>query len=135
MNQNLLFPPSFRIFGWILSILSALLGLTILYGGFEPQFMGEYSDETSSIGLIIGLILSGFSRQKVEDEMIRSLRLESLQLSLYVNYSLLIITILLFYDFNFLQVLMYNMFTMLLVFNIRFFWLLYRVNSNEEKHL
>lgn len=129
----MLFPKYFRKFGLVLSILSALLSLIILYGDFKPQIMGEYSDEISSIALIVGLILLGFSRQIVEDEMIRNLRLESLHLSLYVNYLLLIIAIIMFYDFNFLHFLLYNMFTTLLVFNIRFFWVLHRASSNFEK--
>lgn len=135
--MKLLFPSPFRVFGWILTIPSAVLGLAILFteGSLESQLLSEYSDEVASIGLIVGLILAGFSRQNIEDEMIRSLRLESLQLSVYINYILLIIGILLFYDFNFLQVLTYNMFTMLVVFNFRFYWLLHRVNTNDQGDL
>lgn len=131
MKQNFLFPRKFRIFGWPISIISAALGIVLIYtdSSLEPQLLGNFSDEIASIGLIIGLLLLGFSRLKIEDEMIYRFRLESLQISLYINYSLLILCILMFYDFDFLQVLTYNMFTTLIVFNIRFHWLLYRSNS------
>lgn len=133
MKYNLLFPRRFKLVGGILSVLSAVLGSINLYGDYLLPHIGDYSDETASIGLILGLLFLGFSKQKVEDEMIERLRLQSLQLSLYVNYMLLIFAIIVFYDFQFLHVLLYNMFTILIVFNFRFFWLLRKSSLDIEE--
>ena len=84
------------------------------------------TDEIAAIGVIVGLLLVAFSREKVEDEMIGQLRLEALQWSVYANYIVLAIAILTLYDTAFFTVMVYNMFTVLLVFISRFRWLLYR---------
>lgn len=86
----------------------------------------DLTDETAAIGVIISLLLIAFSREKVEDEMIGQLRLEALQWSVYANYIVLLIAILMVYDTAFFSVMIYNMFTVLLVFITRFRWLLYR---------
>ena len=75
------------------------------------------------------LILIAFSKEKTEDEMIGQLRLESLQWSVYANYLVLALAIMLVYDSAFFNVLVYNMFTMLVVFIARFRWLIYRNNQ------
>lgn len=61
--------------------------------------------------------------------MIGQLRLEALQWSVYANYIVLLIAIATVFDVNFLNVMIYNMFTMLLVFIARFRWLIYRTNK------
>ncbi len=86
------------------------------------------TDEIAAIGVIFSLLLIAFSREKVEDEMIGQLRLEALQWSVYANYIVLAIAILTLYDNAFFSVMIYNMFTVLLVFITRFRWLLYRSN-------
>lgn len=89
------------------------------------------------IGIII--ILSGlafaFSKEKTEDEMISKIRLESLVWATYINYAVLLFFIIFFYGTSFLSVMIYNMFTLLLFFIIRFNWMLYKnnkINSDEE---
>jgi hypothetical protein len=62
------------------------------------------------------LMLIAFSKFRNEDEMISYWRLQSLKFSFIVNYSILVIQIIVFYDFNFISVLIYNMFTPLLVY-------------------
>jgi hypothetical protein len=57
--------------------------------------------------------------------MIGQLRLEALQWSVYANYLVLAIAILTVYDMAFFTVLIYNMFTVLLVFIVRFRWLIF----------
>ncbi|MGA0559030.1 hypothetical protein ACO2Q8_20400 [Larkinella sp. VNQ87] len=78
------------------------------------------TDEIAAIGVIIGLLLVAFSKEKVEDEMISRLRLEALQWAVYINYIVLGALILLVHGGLFWNVMIYNMFTVLLVFIIRF---------------
>ncbi|WP_421825775.1 hypothetical protein [Larkinella sp.] len=78
------------------------------------------TDELAALGVIIGLLLIAFSKEKVEDEMISQLRLESLQWAVYVNYLILGVLILLVHGGLFFSVMIYNLFTVLIVFIIRF---------------
>ncbi|GAB3894153.1 hypothetical protein GCM10028803_09180 [Larkinella knui] len=78
------------------------------------------TDELAAIGIIIGLLFVAFSKEKVEDEMISRLRLEALQWAVYVNYIVLGALIILVHGGLFLNVMIYNMFTVLLMFIIRF---------------
>ena len=68
------------------------------------------------IGIISGGILATCSCEKIEDEMVRQIRLNSLLIALYASHAILIVSSLLVYGIDFLTVMMYNMFTILLVF-------------------
>ncbi|WP_128544700.1 hypothetical protein [Larkinella soli] len=78
------------------------------------------TDEIATLGIILGLLFIAFSKEKVEDEMISRVRLESLQWAVYVNYFVLGVLVLLVHGGLFLEVMIYNMFTVLIVFIIRF---------------
>lgn len=152
MRTKWLFPHRFRFIGWLIFVPSAVLGLANMYADFnlgwlvatvlnEPVTVNtahstshlvnvqNLTDEIAAIGVIIGLLLIAFSREKVEDEMIGQLRLEALQWSVYANYIVLAIAIVAVYDSAFFSVMIYNMFTVLLVFIVRFRWLIHR-NGN-----
>ena len=64
----------------------------------------------------IGALFVGFSKQKNEDEYIASVRHDSLLWATYVNYMLLILSMLFIYDAGFFTVMVYNMFTVLIIF-------------------
>ena len=81
------------------------------------------------IGIAIGGILATCSREKVEDEMISHIRLNALLIALYVNYAILIVCSLLVYDFDFVQVMIYQMFTILLVFMFIFRYKVWRLQK------
>ncbi|GAB3699375.1 hypothetical protein GCM10027592_25390 [Spirosoma flavus] len=105
-----------------LHIKTTTVGIWKIPGKAAPQ---NLTDELAGIGIIMGLMLIAFSREKVEDEMISQLRLEALQWSVYVNYFILAIAMLTIYDSAFFDVMIYNMFTVLLVFIVRFRWLIF----------
>ncbi len=67
-----------------------------------------------------------FSKEKREDEFIANLRLSSLLWSVWVHFVLLLLAFLFIWGFSFLNVMVYNMFTILIIFIIRFNYLLYR---------
>lgn len=154
MNTNLLFPHRYRLIGWIIFIPSLVLGLLYLYTEFRLSFLTfgkpddnasigalfgpwpiNLTDELAALGLIIGLLFIAFAREKHEDEMIQHLRLESLQWSVYANYIILSLAIMLIHGSPFLSVMIYNMFTILLVFVIRFRILLYKNSRELEKEV
>ena len=149
MKSNYLFPNQFRKLGWFLIIPGILLGVIFLmsdselnlfnmtvFSIAEKPIFGETTffnltknnvlDELACLLIVIGSLLIAFSKQKHEDEFISKIRLESLVWATYVNYIVLIITFLFVYDMVFFWVLVFNMFTMLLFFIIRFNWELYK---------
>ena len=78
---------------------------------------GEYViNNIAIIGTILGSILVTCSREEVEDEMITAIRHNSLLIALYVNYGLMILAALVFYDLDFLTVMIYGVFSILLIF-------------------
>ena len=87
------------------------------------------------IGIAIGGILATCSKEKIEDEMISHIRLNSLLVALYINYAVLIVASLLVYDLDFLQVMIYQMFTILLVFMVVFRYQVWRLQkgAGDEK--
>ena len=99
----------------------------------DDQMVLDMLDELLSVGCIAGLMIVGFSRQPVEDERIGQLRMEALQWGVYANYLVLIICTLAIYGSDFFTVTIYNMFTLLLIFIARFYWLLFAKPLIEAK--
>ena len=105
----------------------------------DPLYFNWFEDDIFPELIGIVLILSGlvfaFSKEKTEDEMISKIRLESLVWATYINYAVLLLCIVFMYGFSFFSVMIYNMFTLLFFFIIRFHWMLYKNNqicSHEE---
>ncbi len=148
MKTNYLFPNQFKRIGWFLFIPGIILGVVFLMSQSEysilnvkvlsiaeQPFFGDtvfftfpennILDEITGILLIIGALLIAFSKEKAEDEFIAKIRLESLVWATYLNYGILVLTIIFVYDMIFFWVLVFNMFTVLIFFIIRFNWALY----------
>lgn len=81
-------------------------------------------DELCYLMIISGLFIAGFARVKQEDERTAQMRLEALQWAIYGNTLVLALCIAFVYGMDFLLVMLYNMFTPLLIFVLRFHWLL-----------
>lgn len=134
MRKLWLFERKWKIWGFILLIPCLILGILSFHLEFEipllevaipfssDPFAGNqnFTDELAALGMIVGLMLIGFSKVKEEDEMIFEIRAKSLQISLLMNYLLVMLTILIVYDSGFLVVMVYNIFTPLLVYTITF---------------
>lgn len=80
---------------------------------------GIFNEVLTFIMICSGLMAS-FSKEKIEDELISKIRLESLSTAIIINYALLLIANLLFFDLSFLTVLIVFLFTPLLMFNCIF---------------
>jgi hypothetical protein len=91
------------------------------------------TDEIVLTGLIISLLMIAFSRVKQEDEYIHFMRLESWQWAVVVNFLLLIAATWIFYGSNFIDVMIYNMLTIPILFIIRFHYLLFCAKRSEAK--
>lgn len=85
-----------------------------------------FLDEILTVIIVVSGILSSFSKEKVEDEMISSIRMKSLVLSLYINYGLLILSNLFIYEMAYFYAMVIHLFTILLFFNLIFKFRLYK---------
>jgi len=141
MKVNYLFPRKYKKIGWLILIPSIIIGLVAHILVYEPDFLDfkvpavffgdgltfelfntNILNEVFGILIIISSLLVGFSKEKLEDEYISKIRLESLVWAVYVNYGILLISFLFFFDEAFLEIMIFNMFTVLLFFIIRFHW-------------
>lgn len=127
--KTLLFPHSFQRIGWVVFTISAVIGAYILFTDNTDSYL---FNNIAIIGTCIGAILATCSREEVEDEMTGQMRLNSLLTALYINYAILIVCSLLIYDLDFLNVMLYNMFTILLIFMVVFRWKIWRVKKATE---
>ena len=153
MKLNYLFPSRFKKIGLIILIPSLIFGLITVIYDLEPEsldmnvpavfvneLMGEQEifgmtnnnilNEICGVLLIISLILVAFSKEQQEDELIAKIRLESLVWATYLNYGILLFAMLFVYELSFLWVMIFNMFTILLFFIIRFNWQVMKLNKS-----
>ena len=85
-----------------------------------------FLDEIFTFIIIVSGIVNSFSREEVEDELISRIRMESLVLSLYINYGLLILSNFLIYELSYFYVMVVHLFSILLFFNLIFRYRLYK---------
>lgn len=154
MLHDMLLPNRFRRIGWFILVPATLAGIILAATGYEAewikghfpviageefpggkQFMtivyGNMTNTVVAVFFLVGALAVAFSREKMEDEYIRQVRLSSLLWAVWVNYALLLFAILFIYGLSFLNVMIYNMFTILIIFIIRYHYLLYRSNKTE----
>lgn len=157
MKTNYLLSNKYKMFGWILLIIGLISGIIFFIGEYETDalqvkvlsifpgdtiFGGEKGffriiensilDELIAITIIFGGLLVGFTKERIEDEFIYKLRKDSLVWAILFNYLILVLTIIFVYDFTFFNVLVFNMFTPLLFFIIRFNFLKLKSARDEE---
>ncbi len=150
MNNKLLLPRKCRLIGCILLPFASTLLVAVAYfdvsipflhyntkqaklsgDWFPPGFLftrNFYADYTCTLAMIvtfISLFMIAFSRLKQEDEYVSYVRLRALQLSVYINYIILLIASLLFFGLTFLAVMQINLFTILILFILIFNYNLY----------
>jgi len=83
-------------------------------------------NEVFTLLIIVSGIVNSFSSEKIEDELISRIRLESLSLSLFISFGLIIISTFLVYNLNYMYVLISNLFLIILLFNLIFKFRLYK---------
>ncbi|MEQ8551283.1 MAG: hypothetical protein RLO17_04430 [Cyclobacteriaceae bacterium] len=159
MNTKLLLPAKFKKYGWLILIPGIVLGILHMIFGFHLDFFSinvfaisfdestrpnrelfgfienNVLDEILGLSVIIGGLIVAFSKEFDEDEFISSMRLECLVWAIFWNYGLLAIAFVLFYETSFFWIMVYNMFTPLVLFIFRFNWLLWKSRKsvkNEE---
>lgn len=149
MPSEFLLPNKYKLIGWCLLIPVSILGIILTFNDLEIfsikaktfALVNEAFFEDSSffqvittnvtptilgVLFIIAALMVGFSKEKKEDEFIASVRLSSLVWAVWVNYILLFLCFALVYGGSFFTVMIYNMFTVLIIFIVRFHYILYK---------
>jgi len=150
MTHQLLFPNKYKTIGWIIFVPALVLGVYLTLTDVEPSWLNtkvfslfasegtknlfsfitvNLTNTIAGILFIGGALLVGFSKEKNEDEFIANIRLSSLLWAVFVNYGLLLLAFIFVYRDAFFTVMVYNMFTVLLIFIIRFNYILYKTST------
>jgi len=148
METKLLLANRYKRIGLILLLPSLVLGIMVRFFDFQFSFLTlqfvktrinsknmhledtiNLTDELALTGIIVGLLFIAFAREKTEDEYIAQTRLESLKWAVLINYILLLVATWLVHGFAYIDVMMYNMLTVLIIFIIRFNYVL---NSSKK---
>jgi Na(+)-translocating NADH-quinone reductase subunit B len=156
MKQSFLLSNRFKPLGWTVFAIGFLLcvlcmclqntdilqtkvftlfyNVGILGTGFCGIVENNVLDEIAAIMTIVGGVFIMFSKEKNEDEFIASLRLNALSWAVLTNCAILLFAIVFVYDFPFFWVLVGNMFTIPIIFILRFYWLLHCVSKNNGEY-
>lgn len=135
MKPLFLFPYWCRYLGYILVVVHIPIVLYKNEIGFDlhgaPADTGIFNSRhvffiSTTLLMAVGLFIAAFSKEKIEDEQIVQLRLDSLQWAVYVNYLFLIISLVFSTDTE--HILFLNLLVPLVFFIIRFRWKIFRNN-------
>lgn len=152
MKNNLLLPHGFQKIGWALLVPSLLLGVYLVFNGLDTTDLASmierivrsgrtvnvhkigngiepWLNNTLIIALLLGSIFVTCSHERVEDEMITHIRLNALLLALYIDIAVIIVAALAVYGLAFIDVMVYNLFTLPLLFAAIYRWQLWRMRK------
>ena len=162
MNKNYLFPHRFKAIGWVITGITLAATIADFVASrcydwhphlkmpalFDDDPLGFLSDEGKNPGLFkmadcsiftfilifmtIGLILVGFSREKVEDEFVRQLRERSLVWATLVSAAVFLFGTLTIYGMVYAYFAYSIYFIFLLLFIIKFNVSLHRFGKGGE---
>jgi len=154
MKSHFLFPRVFGTIGWFIFVPAFLVAIAVPISNIDISDMlttkvfsiaddhlfaatGFFRFNENSIGdevlltlLIVGSLLIGFSRQKVEDEYIAKIRYESLVWATYFNFAIMLIATWFIFGLFYFQVLVANIFSLLVFFILRFHLKLYQLKKS-----
>ncbi len=151
--KSILIPYMFKIIGWCMFVPSLISGIILIIGDFESpidykiNFFAICYNETfgktkyfgitridlisnlTAVLFLLGGLMIIFSKEKIEDEFINSIRLNALQWAVFTNYLCLLLAVVFVYGIPFLNIMVYNMFTVILIYIPRFYYLLWKLSK------
>jgi hypothetical protein len=149
MRPKYLFPFNFRYFG--IGLILIHIPIKLLWDATYPEGYGHHDPISEARGsflfspphlffigttlmVLVGLFLIAFSRERVEDEQITQLRLDSLRWAIYLNYAILLFGLVFTQGSEAGHILTLNIWLPLLFFILRFQWVLYRLNRSARSN-
>lgn len=154
MKNYLLIPGKYKGIGWATFLVFAALyvyshiiypkshdGVQLLLPGLNWSYAGRFDWANTNLtivlltsGILIGLLMICFSKEKNEDEYISFLRLQCWQWAVLTSYGILFVANWLIYGEVFLGFMTYNMLTVLVVFIIKFNYSLYCLRKGRDEN-
>lgn len=138
--KNYLFPRYFQIAGWILFVPSLATGILLFLNSLILDILSfsgmteTVVNDAAIIGTTIGALFIVCSKERHEDEMTRSIRLNSLLKSIYVYAGVLVLATLLINGIPFFTFMSANLVLMPLIYVLIFRIEMHRYNklSSDE---
>ncbi|MGV8877631.1 MAG: hypothetical protein ACOH2A_01240 [Sphingobacteriaceae bacterium] len=140
MKTHFLFLQKFRKIGFLLFLLGiSFNAIFVVFGDQISEYeitqlnrgnvipLNTITNDANLLLLLSGLLLIGFTEEKIEDEQIAKLRLDSLKWAMY--YALMFICVVAINGMSFFAVMAYNIFSPLAFFIVRFRWKIYQLNT------
>lgn len=119
--------------GWVLIVPAIILGILIYFSVISCAGTTEtILNDTVIIGITVGSIFVVCSKEKQEDEMIRSIRLASLLNSLYIYAIILIAAVLIINGPAFIEFMTVNLILMPFIYVVVFRLEIHRYNKMSE---
>ncbi|HEY2582898.1 MAG TPA: hypothetical protein VGI43_13880 [Mucilaginibacter sp.] len=140
MKSRFLFPYWCRYLGWGLVIAHVPISMIARNQGLNVDSPlvnnglftgGHLFFICTALLMSLGLFLVAFAKEKIEDEQILQIRLDSLRWAIYVNYIILIISLVFINDTG--HILELNLWVPLLFFIVRFRWIIVRLNRSLSR--
>lgn len=121
----------YNIIGKVLSIPLFLLSFSILLISFL-SYLDSNLENTFYVMPFIMLIWV-YSREKQEDEYINHIRLEAMQVAVYGNYAILMLSNWFLFSLPFLLMLIFNLVTIPIIFIVVFQYRIWKINRSNSK--
>jgi len=146
MLSKLLLPHHLQKVGWAMLLPFAVLTFFCAFYEFKfswldmsPGTLSEVfnfedrnlTNEIAIIGLLFSLFLISFSKEREEDEYIQKLRLDSILVACYVYFLVNVVGTALFYGIDYLSFIFFNMFSIPVVFIVRFRWVMFKLRNSS----
>ncbi|MES2277314.1 MAG: hypothetical protein V4592_14900 [Bacteroidota bacterium] len=160
MLTKLLLPHRFKRIGWWLTILTTITAVMLFSGNYQGSWLdlGSYAfvsragmgahhvgnmmksnanifGQVVAALLALSLLLVAFSKEKMEDEYIATIRSSAMIWAIWANYLLIFLIFLLVYGPTFVSLMLYNIFTVLILFIARFHYLMNKAREEEIRPL
>ena len=143
-STKYLFPYNTRFVG--IALILAHIPVKFLWDAYYPNGYDHHAmaNENSlwspphlffigtTLMVLVGLFLVAFSKEKFEDEHIVQLRLDSLRWAIYLNYAILLFSLVFTQGGDTKHILLLNIWLPLLFFILRFQWVLYRIKRSAK---
>ncbi|REG94611.1 hypothetical protein [Algoriphagus antarcticus] len=145
MLTKILLPHRFQKIGWLLFLPAVTLAFMTMFIEFEFSWLQingvresglfestdeNLTNEVALVSLFLSLFFIAFSKEKLEDEYIQKIRLDSILFSCYGYFLLNVIGAVLFYGVEYFSFVMFNMFSIPVLFIVRFRWIMFRQRSS-----
>lgn len=144
MQKEWLLPYGFKRVGWVLLLLALTVGVWAAAIGFDYEQVGCLSalklrdpliNNYIVIGIWLGALFVGCSREQVEDEMIGRIRLNALLVALYIQAAFIIVATFVTNNLDYLNIMIYNLVSYPLIFvaAYRLMWWRTRKEVRDEE--